>query len=259
MTADHEERSRYLVVLEEAAVIDLLAPAIEAACVPPVGSKKAQEEAENLEYEGLEVGGALWGGISKDRWSGRYVTNVRRATVSKQSRGTASSFSNSNAALNVKRQLFEALWPQLSLIGRFHTHPYMTTSRTQVSAQDLHHPSTADIRAFQDSKETRIELIVTVSKKQSKNDVLPGWIGFPETRGKLDPSCVLFGIADIAVWIRACVWEHDADGNFAMIKPHEVHLHCPAVTGLMLPTDEGLESFRRIGAGRLVRQDADDE
>lgn len=252
MASGDDVKPDHLVVLEEVALVDLLVPALEAACVPLPGRKAAHEAALALDYEGLEVGGALWGGTAIDPWTRRHVTTIRRATVSKQSKGTTNSFLYNEAALNIKRALFEALWPQLGFIGRFHTHPYMNTSRTDVAMHALHQPSDPDLRCFQQAGDEKLELIVTLSKKQEASFVPPGWVGFHE-RGKSDPACVLFGIGDLAVWIRVCMWEHDADGHFGMIAADRLHLHCPAVTGLMLPPGEEPVSFRRVGAGMLER------
>ena len=75
---------------------------------------------------------------------------------------------------------------------------------------------------------------------------MPGWIA--AGRKDYDWSCLAFGIGDVAVWLRACVWEQQDGEAGSLAAPARLQLHCTGVTGMMLQPGWKKVSFRKLGA-----------
>ena len=78
----------------------------------------------------LETGGLLWGFI-KDGVGGMDHISVEHVSVDTAAKKETDSVSLSKHSTLVKRRIIEDRWPNLSLIGDFHTHPYKSLAEVR--------------------------------------------------------------------------------------------------------------------------------
>ena len=122
----------------------------------------------------LETGGLLWGYI-KDGESDMDHITVEHVSVDTAAKKKTDSVALSRHSTAVKRQLVEDRWPNLSLIGDFHTHPYPNLADvTNIKGWEA---SREDIAFYEDCDAepdswvwgTRVFLILTLAE-QHKHD-----------------------------------------------------------------------------------------
>ena len=241
------EMPSYVITLEQNALIDLIVPCLESAVVPFPGDRRAKKQSENDSFEGYEVTGRLWGSRGTDVM-GRTLFAIRRATLVKQTRSDSNSVELNSASEDVKGLLFSTFWPDLQPLGSFHSHPYMNLTRAEVNRLGGHEPSGQDTQIFSSTKNDQIHLIVTLCRKQAGRGVMPGWVD--KSRNNIDWSCIGFGLGDVFIWIRACIWDlEEGEGPGGGLVPMErLMLYCTGVTGLLLPIGADAVPFRAFGA-----------
>jgi len=77
----------------------------------------------------LETLGLLWGKRATDRNEYRYV--VEHVTVDTFAKRQKNMVSPSPDDAELKDEIISSFWPELELLGEFHTHPYATTGQVE--------------------------------------------------------------------------------------------------------------------------------
>ncbi|MDE0660082.1 MAG: hypothetical protein OXI79_10585 [Gammaproteobacteria bacterium] len=122
----------------------------------------------------LETGGLLWGFI-KDGVGGMDHVTVEHISVDTAANRQTDSVALCKHSTVVKRRIIEDRWPNLSLIGDFHTHPYK--SLAEVKHEKGWEPSACDIAFYEKCDEerdswvwdARVFLILTLAEQHSKD------------------------------------------------------------------------------------------
>lgn len=71
----------------------------------------------------LETGGLLWGHVKDDTNGTDHIT-VEHVSTDTDAERTPDSIALSERTTQIKREMVQDRWPNLSLVGDFHTHPY---------------------------------------------------------------------------------------------------------------------------------------
>lgn len=226
-------RKSVTVTIEDSAFLDLILPAVEAACIRPAGYRLPSGK----QFEGVEVGGMLWG-IASDLGDESMLIAVQRATVSVTAKRTSGSIAFHPEAEVLQQRLIQSTFPQLFHIGSFHSHPYISDDARDVQRDNLDGPSEADIDYQKTYDSELLSIIVTVTKHKP-HSALDMAADYKRHRGKSDFSCIQFRLNDLRVWVRAIVRDQsDNDEEPTLLRGDDVTLICRSALGMFMPFED---------------------
>ena len=208
------------VVISDSALPTIISAAMEAYIVDHGGLIKW------FPKDRIETYGLLWGYVRNvDPTYGCPVIFVDSATVDTSARMKRDSVSPKHEALSLKIRLFNLYWPQLSLIGEFHSHPYDDPAEAR-EAQGWNFSEGDDESTesfvWNNGMELAIQLVVAVSEMERS-----GWMKPRYVHGY---SAINFVINNYKLWLKAgvAIRQDDADGNEVVwIDNDHVILDCP--------------------------------
>ena len=208
------------IVISDSALPTIICAAMEAYVVDHGGLIKC------FPKDRIETYGLLWGYVRYvDSTHGCPVVFVDSATVDTSAKRSRTSVLPKSEALELKIDLFNTFWPQLSLVGDFHSHPF--DNQTEVRDARGWQFSDDDNAAisqmtFENQMDLAVQLVVTVSEMRKSGWMKPRYVeGF---------SAINFVIDNYKLWIKAGVAIPRKDDNgetTVYIYNDNVILECP--------------------------------
>lgn len=185
------------ITIEDHVVPQLLTSAIEAYEIEHKAHKNGKAKSK------LETFGLLWGYSipQKGNLPDRIVATM--ATVETSALRHEDWVSPNFASIKSKKSFFEKYWPNIELVGTFHSHPYENLS--EVNEFKGWRASEGDIRFFPSlhqelapNEPNLAHLIVTITKLEKK-----GWALPERLKGKEEQKGYVLSADDRKLWLRA--------------------------------------------------------
>lgn len=200
----------FVVTIEPDALSNIILSALEAASRKNIDS----------DHEYVEVDGLLWGYPSVE--SGSYTIAASSTMLSSARR--PDSVERSLDAEQLHEQFFSAFFPQLRLLGHFHSHPYPRMTEKQLLREHCCF-SDADLKMFR-SSDFSVGLIVTLTRMKEGDD----FADYPFS--ELDDfSIVSLCFSNVKIYIKAHSFKY-TNKTKRLLKDEDVTLHLPSVFGL---------------------------
>lgn len=219
------------IIIEDHVVPQLLTSAIEAYEI------KHQTHAKGKAKVGVETYGLLWGYVLPERngQGKRIVSTV--ATVETSSLKHEDWVQPNLDSLIMKRDFFHRYWPQLELVGTFHSHPYDSLDAVKqvkgwrASEVDENGSPSGDVvhwpqihRNLSPELPCMAHLIVTITALEKK-----GWATPQSLPGKEANTGYVFSSDDRKFWIKAYSSEAD-DQKVNYNHSSDIFLDIPSLT-----------------------------
>lgn len=186
----------------------------------------------------LEIHGLLFG---NETWlkEGTRILHVEMINVTTTSKQTCNSVSYSLNSIALKADITQSLFPQLSFLGDFHTHP--CRHYTEVLKKKMFYFSPQDRKNLDDMQEIwrslnyRVGLAVAISYIKKFREVAVIYADSEKNTLQID-------IGNFRVWISAYIAEINDDMilEYSSDNCPNVLLHVPALTGLCQLSDFGI-------------------
>lgn len=179
----------YLVRISENALMELVVAAMESHAVQADHRKKS---ATGEKYH--EAYGLVWG-TEVDLEDDLVLFNVDNVTLDAVALRSGSS-AVPNTGLEIKRDAVNYFWPQVELLGDFHTHPF--TDYLDVTAE-LFRFSEADRKSIEENQildpDIRVSMIITSAPLKKRG----------ELRKHISDNTVVWTMGDFRFWLTAYV------------------------------------------------------
>lgn len=181
-----------IVSVNDDVVPQLLTAAIEAYSVSHEKTRKKEDQ--------LETFGLLWGHILRKKGNGESRIIVSSATIETSAVRRNNSVKPDINSLNMKVNLVHTYWPDLELVGTFHSHPYPTVEEVR----DIKgwEPSPEDEEFFpvihseiNEDAPYMAHLIVTIANMQKR--------GWADPKKIQNESCFEMTFEDKKIWLKA--------------------------------------------------------
>ena len=207
------------IIIEDHVVPQLITSALEAYDIEHRSSTRGK--AQNK----LETIGLLWGYVLPERDGHEKRVVATMATVETSALRTKYSAQPDIDSLQLKKEFLQAYWPQLELVGTFHSHPYETPEEVNdikgwrlSTKEDVEKGSGCDEEFFpwfhenfMEDFESSAHLIVTVAAMKNKGSALPSRL-----KGEKEMlSGYVFNHGDRKLWLRGYgVAQHETEEEF---------------------------------------------
>ena len=202
-----------IVTIEPDALSHLILAALETSTTKNIDSEHAY----------VEVDGLLWGHPSLDDDS--YTISVASTMLSSARR--PDSVERSYKSEQLHQQFFSAFFPQLQLVGHFHSHPYPRMTTRQLLKEHCCF-SEADLKMFR-SSDFRVGLVITLTR--INDDYLFADYPFSEEN---DYSIVNLCFSNVIIYIKVYIFKYTSKTK-RLLKDEDVYLHLPSIFGIYSP------------------------
>ncbi|PST98683.1 hypothetical protein C9J03_26115 [Photobacterium gaetbulicola] len=212
------------IFIEDAVLPQLFTSAIEAYEIEHKATHRSRAK------DRIETFGLLWGHIIPEKGDKPARCVITTATIETSAVRDYESVDPNFESIQKKKAFFERYWPNLELIGTFHSHPY--DSLDEVNSEIGWRASEEDEEFFPyiheviaPEQDEMVHLILTITELQRN-----GW-AFPSRLANNEESKGFVLSAERRkLWLRAYASSHAEDNGEAYYYHHDdVHLQAPSL------------------------------
>ena len=184
----------------------------------------------------VETGGLLWGSISSDR----EMDHVTVAHISTDSHGKRHPdyFTLNETSTNAKCELMKLRWPHLTMIGDFHTHPYLRYDEVPADGPEF---SDGDIKWYEEfqTRKTwagRVGLVLTLAELTRRDGR-----GIAPSVSKRHGNTLHWQLGRYRFWLTA--YAIDSEDNRLVVSPKSNGEKSRQYVYIDVPTINGTDSW----------------
>ncbi len=214
--------AKFIIRLSENALCGLLMSAVESYADKNLNLARPR----NM----LETYGNLYG-HENTLDNGDRVFHVELANTSTTAQQAHDSVSYSFAAISLKKELSQAFFPHLSLLGDFHSHPYLHYRRAEKNKcfyfSGIDRKNLTENSEYFRAMNFRIGMLVTIAAtKRLRTDS----VNYADSQ----QNCLRMDFGHYKIWITGYVIYIDETGNLTYSQDNapEVLLHIPCLSGI---------------------------
>ncbi len=239
--------ANYIIHISDDALMEMSIAALEAYVVADKSGERSKKEVETY--------GLLWGHevILPDD---DILYSVQKLTVDAMAYRRTGSVLPSEG-VKVKKDMITSYWPQYSLLGDFHSHPYGHYSDVEeIKGYEFSEGDRKSMDNKTNDPDFRVSLVMTISSLERISNIQPR---------DISDSIICWTFNNYRFWLNACIiYKGDEDDEIALLpnsyhwkKKYDhpddvgVYLHCPYLSSPWQITKFG----KKAGKGKHIAGD----